>query len=124
MSPKVPTHALSTLQRDSILSRSVTMSVPVRVDRALTPLGEYLALLPAVVRDRAETHHHAVHAVRERCDTENVGPLEKWPGSRRRRPLARRRRLTPPATGPAPPAAPSPAVRCAPGGRRRRVRRT
>ncbi|MET8867223.1 helix-turn-helix domain-containing protein [Nonomuraea sp. NPDC004580] len=50
------TQALRTLERDGLVCRSVTPSVPVRGDDALTPLG--LSLLPVMraIKDWAETH--------------------------------------------------------------------
>src|ERR1044072_178183 len=49
VSPKMLTQTLRALERDGILTRTVTPSVPVRVDYALTPLGSSLAgLLTAV----------------------------------------------------------------------------
>ena len=71
VSPKMLTQTLRTLERDGILTRTVTPSVPVRVDYALTPLGSNLALLLVAVKDWAETHFDEVHAARERYDTES-----------------------------------------------------
>ncbi|GLX48786.1 transcriptional regulator [Streptomyces hygroscopicus subsp. hygroscopicus] len=71
VSPKMLTQALRSLERDGILTRTVTPSVPVRVDYALTPLGENLALLLTAVKTWAETHFDEVLAARERYDTQN-----------------------------------------------------
>ncbi|WP_367321514.1 winged helix-turn-helix transcriptional regulator [Streptomyces sp. HUAS ZL42] len=71
VSPKMLTQSLRTLERDGILARTVTPSVPVRVDYELTPLGRSLAMLLIAVKDWAETHIEEVHAARERYDTEN-----------------------------------------------------
>ncbi|CAM5704938.1 winged helix-turn-helix transcriptional regulator [Streptomyces aurantiogriseus] len=70
VSPKMLTQTLRTLERDGILTRTVTPSVPVRVDYALTPLGSSLALLLTAVKDWAENHFDEVHAARERYDEE------------------------------------------------------
>ncbi|MFJ8085168.1 winged helix-turn-helix transcriptional regulator [Streptomyces sp. NPDC096205] len=68
VSPKMLTQTLRSLERDGILTRTVTPSVPVRVDYELTPLGRSLALLLTAVKDWAETHFDEVHRARERYD--------------------------------------------------------
>ncbi|MEV5437756.1 helix-turn-helix domain-containing protein [Streptomyces sp. NPDC052682] len=75
VSPKMLTQTLRALERDGLVSRAVTPSVPVRVDYELTPLGHSLAALLAAVKDWAETHFDEVHAARERYDAENPGDL-------------------------------------------------
>jgi DNA-binding HxlR family transcriptional regulator len=69
VSPKMLTQTLRALERDGILVRTVTPSVPVRVDYELTPLGHSLAALLTAVKDWAETHIDEVHEARERYDT-------------------------------------------------------
>ncbi|MEU0942584.1 helix-turn-helix domain-containing protein [Streptomyces canus] len=69
VSPKMLTQTLRSLERDGILTRTVTPSVPVRVDYALTPLGSSLAGLITAVKSWAETHIEEVHEARERYDT-------------------------------------------------------
>ncbi|WAZ23306.1 helix-turn-helix transcriptional regulator [Streptomyces cinnabarinus] len=69
VSPKMLTQTLRSLERDGILSREVTPSVPVRVDYELTPLGHSLSLLLTAVKDWAETHIEQVHEARERYDS-------------------------------------------------------
>ena len=69
VSPKMLTQTLRTLERDGILTRTITPSVPVRVDYALTPLGSSLAGLLTAVKTWAETHIEEVHEARERYDT-------------------------------------------------------
>lgn len=59
------TQTLRGLERDGLLSRTVTPSVPVRVDYELTPLGVSLAGLLTAVKTWAETHIEEVHAARE-----------------------------------------------------------
>ncbi|MER6570574.1 helix-turn-helix domain-containing protein [Streptomyces sp. NPDC001093] len=71
VSPKMLTQTLRTLERDGIISRTITASVPVRVDYALTPLGAGLAGLLTAVKDWAETHFEEVRAAREHYDTQN-----------------------------------------------------
>ncbi|CCK28333.1 transcriptional regulator [Streptomyces davaonensis JCM 4913] len=69
VSPKMLTQTLRSLERDGILTREVTPSVPVRVDYELTPLGHSLSLLLTAVKDWAETHIEQVHEARERYDS-------------------------------------------------------
>ncbi|MCX5000203.1 helix-turn-helix domain-containing protein [Streptomyces longwoodensis] len=68
VSPKMLTQTLRSLERDGLLTRTVTPSVPVRVDYELTRLGHSLAHLLTAVKDWAETHFDEVHAARERYD--------------------------------------------------------
>ncbi|MFI9819756.1 winged helix-turn-helix transcriptional regulator [Streptomyces sp. NPDC052013] len=70
VSPKMLTQTLRTLERDGLLTRTVTPSVPVRVDYTLTPLGHSLSLLLSAVKDWAETHFDEVHKAREEYDTQ------------------------------------------------------
>ncbi|WP_369272715.1 winged helix-turn-helix transcriptional regulator [Streptomyces sp. R11] len=70
VSPKMLTQTLRSLERDGLLTRKVTPSVPVRVDYELTPLGHGLALLLTAVKDWAETHFDEVRQARERYDSE------------------------------------------------------
>ncbi|WP_405628042.1 helix-turn-helix transcriptional regulator [Streptomyces sp. NBC_00016] len=72
VSPKMLTQTLRTLERDGILTRTVTPSVPVRVDYELTPLGSDLALLLTAVKDWAEIHFDEVQAARRRYDTDGA----------------------------------------------------
>jgi len=71
VSPKMLTQTLRSLERDGILTRTVTPSVPVRVDYELTELGGSLAQLMTAVKMWAETHFDEVHEARERYDAEN-----------------------------------------------------
>ncbi|MEW2166699.1 helix-turn-helix domain-containing protein [Streptomyces sp. NPDC007084] len=68
VSPKMLTQTLRSLERDGIVSRTVTPSVPVRVDYELTPLGVNLSLLLTAVKDWAEQHIEEVAEARERYD--------------------------------------------------------
>ncbi|MFR9796696.1 winged helix-turn-helix transcriptional regulator [Streptomyces sp. MS06] len=70
VSPKMLTQTLRGLERDGLITRTVTPSVPVRVDYALTPLGLSLARLLTAVKDWAETHFDEVHAARDRYDAQ------------------------------------------------------
>ncbi|MCF3132541.1 winged helix-turn-helix transcriptional regulator [Streptomyces olivochromogenes] len=71
VSPKMLTQTLRSLERDGLLTRTVTPSVPVRVDYELTPLGASLACLLTAVKDWAETHFNEVHAARDRYDSDS-----------------------------------------------------
>ncbi|MBN0046587.1 helix-turn-helix transcriptional regulator [Streptomyces actuosus] len=77
VSPKMLTQTLRSLERDGLLTRTVTPSVPVRVDYALTPLGSSLALLLGAVKDWAEAHFDEVHAARAQYDAESGGAEEQ-----------------------------------------------
>ncbi|MGW0882064.1 winged helix-turn-helix transcriptional regulator [Streptomyces sp. NPDC002671] len=76
VSPKMLTQTLRTLERDGIITRTVTPSVPVRVDYALTPLGSSLAALLSAVKNWAETNFEEVRTARERYDAENTESAE------------------------------------------------
>jgi DNA-binding HxlR family transcriptional regulator len=67
-SQKMLTQTLRNLERDGLVTRTLTPGVPVRVDYALTPLGESLLPLVAAIKDWAETHIDEVEAARERYD--------------------------------------------------------
>jgi len=69
VSPKMLTQTLRSLERDGIVTRTVTPAVPVRVDYALTPLGMNLSRLLTAVKDWAELHIEEVNEARERYDT-------------------------------------------------------
>ncbi|MGW6903686.1 winged helix-turn-helix transcriptional regulator [Streptomyces sp. NPDC054940] len=73
VSPKMLTQTLRSLERDGLLTRTVTPSVPVRVDYELTALGDDLARLLTAVKDWAETHFDEVRDAREHYDAEDTG---------------------------------------------------
>lgn len=70
VSQKMLTQTLRSLERDGLVSRTVTASVPVRVDYALTPLGETLLPLMREIKRWAETHIEHVEAARVSYDGE------------------------------------------------------
>ena len=70
VSPKMLTQTLRSLERDGLVSRTVTPSVPVRVDYELTALGRSLSELMASVKHWAETHIEEVHEARDRYDAQ------------------------------------------------------
>lgn len=67
-SQKMLTQTLRALERDGLVTRAVTPSVPVRVDYALTPLGSSLCGLLAAMKEWAEDHIDEVFAARARYD--------------------------------------------------------
>lgn len=69
VSQKMLTQTLRSLERDGLVTRTVTASVPVRVDYELTTLGRSLLPVMAAVQDWAERHMDEVHAARETFDT-------------------------------------------------------
>ncbi|GAA2402529.1 helix-turn-helix domain-containing protein [Actinomadura vinacea] len=68
VSQKMLTQTLRGLERDGLLTRTVTPSVPVRVDYELTPLG--LSLLGTIrhLKEWAEAHMAEVDRAREEYD--------------------------------------------------------
>ncbi|MEU2778349.1 helix-turn-helix domain-containing protein [Streptomyces sp. NPDC007162] len=64
VSPKMLTQTLRSLERDGLVSRTVTLSVPVRVDYELTALGASLGVPLTAVREWAEAHMDEVHKAR------------------------------------------------------------
>jgi DNA-binding HxlR family transcriptional regulator len=68
VSQKMLTQTLRGLERDGLLTRTVTPSVPVRVDYALTPLGTSLLPVMQAIKAWADTHIEEVTAAREAYD--------------------------------------------------------
>jgi DNA-binding HxlR family transcriptional regulator len=68
VSQKMLTQTLRSLERDGLVQRTVTPSVPVRVDYELTPLGGSLMPLIASIKEWAETHMDEVAAARTAHD--------------------------------------------------------
>jgi DNA-binding HxlR family transcriptional regulator len=66
---KMLTQTLRKLERDGLVERAVTASVPPRVDYALTPLGRSLLPLQQAIKVWAESHIEAVHDARNRYDS-------------------------------------------------------
>lgn len=69
VSQKMLTQTLRSLERDGLVTRTVTPSVPVRVDYELTPLGRTLLPLMQAVKTWAEFNMDDVIAARNRYDT-------------------------------------------------------
>ncbi|MGR6913696.1 winged helix-turn-helix transcriptional regulator [[Actinomadura] parvosata] len=68
VSQKMLTQTLRVLERDGLVSRTITPSVPVRVDYELTPLGQSLMPLVAAIKSWAQEHIEDVEAARRRYD--------------------------------------------------------
>ncbi len=73
VSQKMLTQTLRGLERDGLASRTVTASVPVRVDYRLTPLGTSLLPLMAAIKEWAESHIEDVELPREHYDAQRDG---------------------------------------------------
>jgi DNA-binding HxlR family transcriptional regulator len=71
ISQKMLTQTLRELERDGIVSRTVTASVPVRVDYELTPLGQSLAPVLTTLKRWAESHIAQIWAARDAYDAAN-----------------------------------------------------
>ncbi len=68
VSQKMLTQTLRSLERDGLISRTVTPSVPVTVDYALTDLGRSLLATTNQLRTWAQGHMDQVQAHREAYD--------------------------------------------------------
>lgn len=68
VSQKMLTQTLRTLERDGLLTRSVTPTVPVTVEYALTDLGRSLLGVVEQMKDWAEDHMDQVTVARKAYD--------------------------------------------------------
>lgn len=68
VSQKMLTQTLRSLERDGLLTREVTPTVPVRVDYELTDLGRSLLPVLALMKAWAEEHMTRVHLAQEEYD--------------------------------------------------------
>lgn len=68
VSPKMLTQTLRGLERDGLVARHVTPSVPVRVDYEMTALGHSLHAVIGELKSWAETHMDQVFAARTHYD--------------------------------------------------------
>jgi DNA-binding HxlR family transcriptional regulator len=68
VSQKMLTQTLRQLERDGLLTRTITPAVPVRVDYRLTELGETILPVVAAIKQWSETHIIEIHAAREAYD--------------------------------------------------------
>ncbi len=69
VSQKMLTQTLRALERDGLITRTVTPTVPVTVDYALTELGVSLSRTTRQLRAWAQDHMDAVQANRNHYDT-------------------------------------------------------
>ncbi|KUJ70996.1 HxlR family transcriptional regulator [Streptomyces albus subsp. albus] len=69
VSQKMLTQTLRALERDGLVSRTITASVPVRVDYALTPIGRELLPIVRAIKEWSDAHVAQVLAAREVYDT-------------------------------------------------------
>lgn len=74
VSQKMLTQSLRLLERDGLVSRTVTPTVPLRVDYALTPLGRDLQAQVAGLKRWAEAHMPEVLAARRAHDARRGAP--------------------------------------------------
>ncbi|WP_329025597.1 MULTISPECIES: helix-turn-helix domain-containing protein [unclassified Streptomyces] len=68
VSQKMLTQSLRALERDGLLTRTVTTTMPVRVDYALTPLGESLVPVMRTIKAWAERNMDEVLEARSEYD--------------------------------------------------------
>ena len=73
VSQKMLTQTLRMLERDGLVTRTITASVPVRVDYQLTRLGRTLLPVVRAIKDWSETHISEVHAARGAYDHTTPG---------------------------------------------------
>ncbi|MEV0037855.1 helix-turn-helix domain-containing protein [Streptomyces sp. NPDC050804] len=71
-SQKMLTQTLRRLERDGLLTRTVTPAVPVRVDYALTPLGQSLMPVMEAMTRWAEQNMNQIDAAREEYDAHDA----------------------------------------------------
>ncbi|MFG2039899.1 winged helix-turn-helix transcriptional regulator [Dactylosporangium sp. NPDC048998] len=72
-SQKMLTQTLRTLERDGLVTRTVTPSVPVRVDYELTPLGRTLVPVLSALKSWSEAHIGQILQARENYDAAAAG---------------------------------------------------
>jgi len=72
VSQKMLTQSLRTMERDGLLTRTVTAAVPVRVDYELTTLGRSLNVLMTQVKNWAESNMDNVYDARRGYDEREV----------------------------------------------------
>lgn len=75
VSQKVLSQTLKSLERDGLISRKVTPTVPITVEYALTPLGETLTQAVARFAHWAEANMDAVRAAQVAYDGRAAGMI-------------------------------------------------
>nr|WP_090673999.1 helix-turn-helix domain-containing protein [Aureimonas jatrophae] len=73
ISQRMLTLTLRGLERDGLVTRTVTPTIPPRVDYALTPLGHSLREPVAALGDWALRHHGSIEASRHDFDQRGSG---------------------------------------------------
>ena len=73
VSQKMLTQTLRQLERDGLLTRTITPSVPVRVDYELTALGETILPVVVAIKQWSEAHISEIHAARDTYDERGGG---------------------------------------------------
>lgn len=68
VSQKMLTQSLRSMERDGLVTRTITPTVPVRVDYELTPLGESLLPVMRHLKEWAEEHMPEVDEARTAYD--------------------------------------------------------
>lgn len=68
VSQKMLTQTLRTLERDGLITRTVTPTVPVTVDYALTDLGSSLLDIVRQLKEWSDTHVHLIIGARSDFD--------------------------------------------------------
>lgn len=68
VSQKMLTQTLRQLERDGLLTRTLTPAVPVRVDYQLTELGKTMLPVVAAIKQWSEAHIHEIHTARDAFD--------------------------------------------------------
>jgi DNA-binding HxlR family transcriptional regulator len=69
VSQKMLTQTLRTLERDGLITRTVTPTVPVTVDYALTGLGSSLLEIVRQLKNWSDTHVHLIIGARSDFDS-------------------------------------------------------
>jgi DNA-binding HxlR family transcriptional regulator len=64
------TQTLRRLERDGLLTRTITPSVPVRVDYQLTSLGATILPVVTAIKQWSEAHIDEIHTARDDYDRE------------------------------------------------------
>lgn len=72
VSQKMLTQTLRSMERDGLVTRTVTPEVPVRVDYELTALGNSLVPLLRSLKTWAEGHIEEIHGARREYDHRSV----------------------------------------------------
>jgi DNA-binding HxlR family transcriptional regulator len=84
ISQKMLSQSLKSLERDGLVTRTATPTVPVTVEYAITPLGATLSQTVASLRDWAETHIEQVLKAQRRYDAAAAPPAVSAQAARRR----------------------------------------